>query len=104
MMAIEHDADPQALQRAAAAINDLLVKHGYPRDHVDSWWNSVYSGLGGRTPAQAWRDGDHDLVDRVIRRDYAATERSVTELVADPEAMEFISRKIVELDEIYGVP
>ena len=52
---------------------------------------------------RAWRDGDHDLVDRVIRRDYAATERSVAQLVADPEAMEFISRKIVELDEIYGI-
>src|SRR4051794_1469154 len=81
-MAIEHGADSQDLQRAAAAINDLLVKHGYPRDDVDSWWNSTYPGLGGRTPMQAWRDGDHELVDHVIRSDYAATEKSVAELVA----------------------
>ena len=101
-MAIEHDADPQVLQRAAAAINDLLVQHGYPRDNVDSWWNSIYPGLDGRSPMQAWRDGDHLLVDRVIRSDYAATERSVAELVADPEAMEQTRRKIAELDEIYG--
>lgn len=102
-MAIEHDADPQALQRVAAAINELLVQHGYPRDDVDSWWNSIYPGLGGRTPMQAWRDGDHLLVDRVIRGDYAATEKSVAELVADPDAMEFISHKISELDEIHGI-
>lgn len=101
-MAIEHDADPPALQRAAAAIDDLLVKHGYPLDRVDGWWNSIYPGLGGRTPLQAWRDGDHQLVDHVIRADYARSERAVERLHADPEAMREIDLKIIELKETYG--
>jgi hypothetical protein len=102
-MALERDADPMALQRKAAAIDELLVKHGYPRDKVDSWWNSIYPRLGGRTPLQAWNDGEHELVDRVIREDYAASERAVERWRADPEAQEFTRRKIAELDEIYGL-
>ena len=101
-MAIEHNADPESLQRAAAAIDDLLVKHGYPRDKVDSWWNSIYPGLGGRTPLQAWRDGNHELVDHVIRADYARSERALEHLQADPQAMKEIDFKIAELKEIYG--
>lgn len=101
-MAIEPDADPQAVQRVAAAINDLLIKHGYPPDRVDDWWNSIYPGLDGRTPTQAWLAGEYDLVWRVIDGDYAASQRAAEQLVADPEAMEYLRRKIAELDEIYG--
>ena len=101
-MAIEPDADPMALQRKAAAIDDLLVEHGYPRDKVDTWWNSIDPNLGGRTPMQAWRDGDHELVDRVIRDGYARSKRAWERWRSDPEAMALTDRKIAELRELYG--
>ena len=46
---------------------------------------------------QAWRDGDHELVDHAIRADYARSERAVERLHADPEAMKEIDLKITEL-------
>lgn len=36
----------------AAAINALLIDHGYPPDKVDGWWSGPF--LGQSPPAEQW--------------------------------------------------
>jgi hypothetical protein len=95
-------SDPEP-RRIAAAINDLLVRYGYPADRVDSWWNdSAYEALGGRTPAAAWLRGDYRSVWNLLRAAYAASEDAAKRLANDSSHAAIIERRIAELEQRYG--
>jgi len=95
-------SDPEP-GRIAAAINDLLVRYGYPADRVDSWWNdSAYEALGGRTPTAAWLSGDYRSVWNLLRAAYAASEDAAKKLANDSSHAAMIERRIVELEQRYG--
>ena len=95
-------SDPEP-GRIAAAINDLLVRYGYPPDRVDSWWNdSVYEALGGRTPTAAWLNGDYRSVWNLLRAAYAASEDAAKRRANDSRHAAVIEQRIVQLEERYG--
>lgn len=89
--------------RLAAAINDLLIRHGYPPDKTSSWWTHWgYEALGGRTPAQAWNDHEYQKVYETIRDAYAASEEASRRLDNDPEHQALMHKRIQEQRERYG--
>jgi hypothetical protein len=95
-------SDPEP-GRIAAAINDLLVRYGYPAERVDSWWNnSAYEALGGRTPTAAWLSGDYRSVWNLLRAAYAASEDAAKRLANDSSHAAMIERRIAELEQRYG--
>jgi hypothetical protein len=95
-------SDPEP-RRIAAAINDLLVRYGYPAERVDSWWNdSAYEALGGRTPTAAWLSGDYRSVWNLLRAAYAASEDAAKRLANDSSHASIIERRIAELEQRYG--
>jgi hypothetical protein len=95
-------SDPEP-GRIAAAINDLLVKYGYPAERVNSWWNdSAYESLGGRTPAAAWLSGDYRSVWNLLQAAYSASEDAAKRLATDSSHTAMIERRIAELEQRYG--
>jgi hypothetical protein len=95
-------SDPEP-GRIAAAINDLLIRYGYPAERVDSWWNdSAYEALGGRTPTAAWLSGDYRSVWNLLRAAYAASEDAAKRLASDSSHAAMIERRIAELEQRYG--
>ncbi len=95
--------DDLAPRDTAAAINELLVTHGYPRDRVDSWWmDSAYEQLGGLTPLQAWQHGCYRKVWEMLRDAYAASEDAAKRLASDSQHAEMIERRIADLEARYG--
>lgn len=94
------DVDPG---RLASAINDLLMKHGYPPDQVGSWWHDwPYEALDGRTPAQAWEAHEYQRVWDAVRSSYDASETSALRLAGDPAHAAAIDERIRELQHRYG--
>lgn len=103
VIATEIDFSDPEPGRIAAAINDLLVRYGYPAERVDCWWNdSVYEALGGRTPTAAWLSGDYRSVRNLLRAAYAASEVAAKRLAADSSHTAMIERRIAELEHRYG--
>ena len=95
-------SDPES-GRIAAAINDLLIRYGYPAERVDTWWNdSAYEALGGRTPTRAWLSGDYRLVWNLLRSAYAASEDAAKRRATDASHAAMIERRIAELEHRYG--
>jgi hypothetical protein len=93
------DSDPS---RIAAAITDLLIRHGYPPGRVDEWWNHAsYAELGGHTPTSAWLLGEYEAVLHVVESTYAASEKSAHRTATDRRAVEQIRQKIADLDRLY---
>jgi hypothetical protein len=57
------ERDDAYWQRQAAALDQRLVTNGTKKIAVHIWWNlQVQSGLGNRTPMQAWNAGDREAV------------------------------------------
>lgn len=103
VIATEIDFSDPEPGRIAAAINDLLVRYGYPAERVDSWWNdSAYEALGGRTPTAAWLSGDYRSVWNLLRAAYAASEDAAKRLATDSSHAAMIERRIAELEQRYG--
>jgi hypothetical protein len=103
VIATEIDFSDPEPGRIAAAINDLLVRYGYPAERVDSWWNdSAYEALGGRTPTAAWLSGDYRSVWNLLRAVYAASEDAAKRLATDSSHAAMIERTIAELEQRYG--
>jgi hypothetical protein len=86
----------------AAAIDAMLVRNGYPADAVDTWWRSVWPGLDGRTPEEAWAEGDYEAVWRTVVEGYAASARAAERFLADPAAVADTKKKIEELERLYA--
>jgi hypothetical protein len=94
--------DPEG-REIAAAITNMLVHYGYPEDRVGSWWNDwAYDALDGRTPTQAWLDGDYRKVWETIKGAYAASEDAAKRLAQDSQHAELIERRLAELETRYG--
>lgn len=88
--------------RLASAINDLLIRYGYPPDQVSSWWNDwSYEALDGRTPTQAWNDHDYRKVWETLRASYAASEDAGKRLANDSHHAAVLDRQIAELQQRY---
>jgi hypothetical protein len=88
--------------RLANAINDLLIRYGYPPDRVSSWWNDwSYDALNGRTPTQAWNDHDYQRVWEMMRAAYAASDNAAKRLANDSEHAALIDKRIAELQKRY---
>lgn len=95
-------SDPEP-GRVAAAINDLLIRYGYPPDRVNSWWNDwAYDALGGRTPTAAWLRGEYRQVWNMLRAAYAASEDAVKRLANDSTHAAIIEQRIAELERRYS--
>lgn len=87
----------------AQAINELLVRYGYPKDQVDSWWNDwAYEALDGRTPTRAWLDGDYRQVWEAVKAAYAASEDAQKRLATDSRHAAMIEGRLAELEARYG--
>jgi hypothetical protein len=80
--------------RRAAAVTELLSRIGLSNGAETEWWNyRTYAELGGLTPTQAWRRGDHQAVEHLIADWYDATERSAERFRTDPEFMDSLRQK-----------
>jgi hypothetical protein len=88
--------------KMAAVVEELLIANGYPTDALAGWWTSVWPGLDGRTPEQAWADGDYDAVWQTVVDGYAASARAARRFLADPAAVASTREKIEELDRLYA--
>jgi hypothetical protein len=85
---------PIEANRRAAALNELLRQIADSTGAVTEWWNfSRYEQLGDRTPTQAWLAGDHELVEKLVRDWYAASEAAADRHRNDPEFMAMIREK-----------
>jgi hypothetical protein len=94
--------DPEPA-RVAAAINDLLIRYGYPPERVNSWWNDwAYQALDGRTPTAAWLRGEYRQVWNMIRGAYTASEDAAKRLANDSAHATFIEQRIAELEQRYA--
>jgi hypothetical protein len=95
-------SDPEP-GRVAAAINDLLIRYGYPPDRVNSWWNDwAYEALDGRTPTAAWLRGEYRQVWKMILAAYAASEDAAKRLANDSGHAALIEQRIAELERRYA--
>ena len=82
-------------QRKAAAINLLLGQIGLSNGRETEWWNhQAYVELDGRTPTQAWLDGDEESVRKLVDKWYADTQSAIDQHRRDPDFMEKIRAKI----------
>jgi hypothetical protein len=80
--------------RRAAAVTELLSRISLSNGAETEWWNyRAYGELGGLTPTQAWRRGDHQAVEKLIADWYDATERSAEPFRTDPEFMDSLRQK-----------
>ena len=80
--------------RRAAAVTELLSRIGLSNGAETEWWNyRTYAELGGLTPTQAWRRGDHLAVEHLIADWYDSTERSAERFRTDPEFMDSLRQK-----------
>lgn len=85
-------------QRKAAAINYLLGQIGLSNGRETEWWNfQSYPELDGRTPTQAWLDGDEEAVRDLVDKWYADTQSAIDRHRNDPEFMAMLRRKIEAL-------
>jgi len=81
-------------QRKAAAINYLLGQIGLSNGRETEWWNfQAYPELDGRTPTQAWLDGDEEAVRKLVDKCYADTQSAIDQHRSDPEFMAMLRRK-----------
>ena len=88
--------------RLSSAINDLLIRYGYPPDRVSSWWNDwSYEALNGRTPTQAWNDHEYLKVWETLRAAYAASEDAGTRLADDSDHAAVLDLRIAEMQQRY---
>ena len=95
-MSSEHGA--REATRRAAAKNELLTQISLSNGAETEWWNYLtYEKLGGLTPTQAWRRGDHQAVENLIAEWYDATERSAERFRTDPEFMDSLRQKSVAI-------
>jgi hypothetical protein len=95
-------SDPEP-GRVAAAINDLLIRYGYPPDRVNGWWNDwAYEALDGRTPTAAWLRGEYRQVWNMIRATYAASDDAAKRLANDSAHAALIEQRIAELEQRYA--
>lgn len=83
---------------AAARITALLVEHGYPPDRVEDWWQEPRPDLGDRSPMDAWQDGEHEVLLRVVQLDYARSEWAVRRATANDAFMAHLRETITERD------
>ena len=69
-----------------ARLKSALVRVGHRPEDADRWWMSTaHTALGNRTAAEAWADGDADLVRRFV--EMHVSERFAEGLAARPEVM-----------------
>ena len=81
-------------RRKAAAINYLLGQIGLSDGRTPEWWNhQTYPELGGRTPTQAWLDGDEEGVRGLVDKWYADSQSGIDQRRRDPEFMAMLRRK-----------
>jgi hypothetical protein len=81
-------------QRKAAAINYLLGQIGLSNGRTTEWWNHrSYPELSGRTPTQAWLDGDEEGVRKLVDKWYADSQSAIDQHRKDPEFMAMLRRK-----------
>jgi hypothetical protein len=96
----------------AAAIEALLIDHGYPPDKVKDWWQErLYSKVMndqvwmlGETHSRIWRRGGpkaHAFLLEFVRAGYARSEASMRATLDSPEEMAELRAKIAELDAMY---
>jgi gamma-glutamyl:cysteine ligase YbdK (ATP-grasp superfamily) len=55
--------------------------------------------LGGRSLHDAWTDGDHEIVEKWLAEAYARNEAAAEQLGNDPQFVEMMRRRMVEIDE-----
>ncbi len=55
--------------------------------------------LDGRSLHDAWTDGDHEIVEKWLAEAYARNEVAAEQLRNDPQFVEMMRRRMVEIDE-----
>jgi hypothetical protein len=79
--------------RVSAGINQILVELGHLPEAIDEWWNTTtYQALGGRTPTQAWLEGDREEVRDLIESMFEATYDARDRLMQSPDFVKLIAR------------
>jgi hypothetical protein len=80
-----HGFTDEQRRQVAAGLNRILSELGYPEQEISDWWNLVaFPELDGRTPTQAWLDGDYGAVRDLIEGMYATTAESLARLKGVP--------------------
>ena len=95
------EADPQELNRRAAAINEILGRiglSGVARSSTE-WWNLVgYTELEGRTPTQAWLAGDHEVVEKIVLEWFDRSEEAAKRARSDDGLLRMLADRRRLLD------
>jgi hypothetical protein len=91
----EREIRADAIERLVKRIHVASISSDGPGP--PGWWNNPSEMLGGRTPVEAWRDGDEVGVREWIAEGYRKSEAAAERFRADPASAESIERRAREL-------